>query len=349
MNVLTFLFIGMVSFFNKPGMDSTKITLSLVKSGPVFENPPFTACHASTLVELDNHRIMAAWFGGSYEGSNDVCIWISIFNDTSWSSPLKVASGIMPDKSQLPCWNPVLFKSANNKLFLFYKVGKNPREWWGEVITSIDYGKSWSKPQKLPEGFLGPIKNKPIQLKSGEILCPSSTESTTGNIWQVHLEITNEQLDKWEKVTMDTSTNLGVIQPSILVHPNGALQMLCRSNSNAIVQTWSVDNGKHWDKLVKTHVPNPNSGIDAVALSDGSFLLVYNPLTKGNDWFVGRNVLSIAVSRDGIKWEDVFTLENEKEGEFSYPAVIQTSDKQIHIMYTSNRKYIKHVVLKLNH
>ncbi len=81
-------------------------------------------------------------------------------------------------------------------------MGKNPREWWGVVKTSNDNGQTWSGGMRLPDGFLGPIKDKPIQLKSGEILCPSSVEQSVGKgyRWTIHLEITNENLDTWRKI-----------------------------------------------------------------------------------------------------------------------------------------------------
>ena len=67
----------------------------------------------------------------------------------------------------------------------------------------------------------------------------------------------------------------------------------------------------------------------------------------GSVWSIGRNKLNVAVSTDGIHWQDIYILENEKDGEFSYPAIIQSSDGFIHITYTSNRKRMKHVVLKI--
>jgi hypothetical protein len=52
-------------------------------------------------------------------------------------------------------------------------------------------------------------------------------------------------------------------------------------------------------------------------LSNNSFLLVNNPLLQGKDWFNGRNVLDVEYSKNGIKWEKLLGLENQKEGEFS--------------------------------
>ena len=93
---------------------------------------------------------------------------------------------------------------------------------------------------------------------------------------------------------------------------------------------------------------NPNSGTDAVTLHNGWQLLVYNPLLAGKEWWEGRSVLRVALSADGINWKDAFTLEDHREGEYSYPAVIQTKDGVIHITYTHARSRIRHVQLKLN-
>ncbi|MEW6508233.1 MAG: sialidase family protein [Bacteroidota bacterium] len=321
--------------------------IKTISDSTVFPSGTFAACHASTIVETEPGNFIAAWFAGSYEGAADVGIWISHFKDQKWSAPIEIVTGKDSLNKQMPCWNPVLFKTSENQLLLFYKVGKNPREWWGMLIRSTDFGKTWSEPEALPKNFLGPIKNKPIQILNGNIICPSSVESIDAKEWTVHIEITDKNLSTWEKVEIRADSGVGVIQPTILTHPNGKLQLLCRSRQGVIYQSWSDDNGLHWTKLSKTTIPNPNSGIDAVTLEDGSFILVYNSLLQGKDWFYGRNVLNVAISDDGENWKDIYQLENEKEGEFSYPAIIQASDKSIHITYTWLRKSIKHFVIVL--
>lgn len=320
--------------------------IKLIFSDKIFPEGTFGGCHASTLTETKPGTFIAAWFAGAHEGADNVGIWSSKFIKGKWTKPAEVAVGKDSLGRQLPCWNPVIFKTRSNKLLLFYKVGVNPRKWHGYVIESSNYGKSWTAPMRLPDGFLGPIKDKPIELPNGNILCPSSVEGENGS-WTIHLEITDENLSKWQMIHIPSDSGIGVIQPTILRHPNGSLQMLCRSRQNAIYQTWSMDNGTHWSKLNKTSLPNPNSGIDAVALADGNFLLVYNPLLHGKQWYNGRNVLNVAISKDGINWKDVYRLEYHKDGEFSYPAVIQAVGKTIHITYTYRRKTIKYVVLNI--
>jgi len=316
----------------------------LIKEQFINPSPEEKSCHASTIVELSASSLMTAWFAGEHENHYKVCIWASTYTDGTWSKATKIADGIV-NGTQYACWNPVLFKNTVGKLFLFYKVGVNPREWWGMIKTSTNDGKTWSEATKLPDGMLGPIKNKPIQLASGEILYPSSTESLDSKIWKTHVEISDANAQNWKKIEIECG-EYGVIQPSFLTYADGKIQMLLRSRQNNIIQSWSADNGNSWSKLTPIDLQNPNSGIDAVTLKNGSHILIYNPLPSGNKWSNGRNILKVAISKDGNSWSDIYELENRDKGEFSYPAVIQTQDGLIHITYTYNRKLVKHVVLK---
>lgn len=318
----------------------------LVKRQLVFNKPPFKECHASTIVELSDGKILAAWFAGTGESNPDVTIWSSTFENGQWSKPVEVADGIESPKKRYACWNPVLFKTKEGKLFLFYKVGKSPREWWGEMKTSTDDGKTWSKAEKLPDGMLGPIKNKPIQLANGDILHPTSTESMDEKVWHIYLEKSDKDGRNWQKIPIENDT-FSVIQPSILRYSPVKLQLLSRSRHNRVVQTWSEDNGQTWSPLSLTNLLNPNSGTDASTLQNGTQLLVYNPQLRGKNWDNGRNKLVVALSKDGINWKDIYTLEDQPKGEFSYPAIVQAANGLVHITYTQDRKNVSHVVLEV--
>ncbi len=309
-----------------------------------MKNPPFQQCHASSIVELGSGKLMVVWFGGTSEGRNDVRIWSVTQTNRGWTAAIVLADGRVNDSLTYPCWNPVLFRTATGQLNLFYKVGPNPREWWGMVKHSSDDGKNWSDAVRLPEGILGPIKNKPVRLENGTILSPSSVE--TNSKWSVHIEKSDDDGNSWKKILLDTS-GFDVIQPSILQYGNGKLQILCRSKQGAVVQSWSGDNGDTWSKLSATTLPNPNSGTDAVTLKNGEQLIVYNPGKPGKEWYNGRSELRVAVSTDGINWKDVMKLEKGTTEEFSYPAIIQMQNSEVHITYTYDRKNIKHVVLRL--
>jgi predicted neuraminidase len=312
------------------------------------EHAPYPECHASTIVELAPGRLAAAWFGGTKERNPDVGIWFTRQENGKWLAAVEVANGVQADGSdRMPTWNPVLFAPKGAPLQLFYKVGPNPREWWGMVITSGDGGETWSKPRRPPDGILGPIKNKPVEMPDGSWLSPTSTESLTDG-WLVHFERSRDQGATWEKIgPVEAGPGFDAIQPSILFHADGKLQALSRTKQGVVAQTWSEDSGQTWSALTATALPNPNSGTDAVTLADGRQLIVYNHSAhraheaKGDRW-----PLDVAVSDDGLAWRRVFSLETEPlVSGYAYPAVIQASDGKVHITYTWGRKLIKHVVL----
>ncbi len=309
---------------------------AIVRTEFVYDHAPFPSCHASTIAVSGGHLI-AAWFGGTDEGNKDVGIWSARHDGKRWTAPVEVANGIESPRRRYPCWNPALYQVADGPLLLFYKVGPHPSTWWGMLTTSTDHGKTWSKPVRLPPGILGPIKNKPVMLAGGRLLCGSSTED---HGWRVHLEWTDDLGRHWAKSgPLNDGTTIGAIQPTILCHHGGVLQILCRTRrSEKIAQSSSVDGGKTWSPLTATSLPNPNSGIDAATLRDGRHVLVYNHTTRG------RSPLNVAVSPDGQTWFAAAVLEDQP-GEYSYPAVIQAPDGLVHVTYTWRRERIRHVVL----
>ncbi|ADB37853.1 sialidase family protein [Spirosoma linguale] len=316
---------------------------AVLKSEFIYEQAPFPECHASTIAETPQ-GLMTAWFGGTRERHPDVGIWVSSATKSGWTTPVEVATGVQADGKRLPCWNPVLFQVPKGELLLFYKVGPSPSTWWGMLKRSTDGGKSWSAAERLPDGIAGPIKNKPVLLPSGVLLCPSSSEDHN---WRVHFEQTSDWGKTWQRTeAINDGVNDGAIQPSILFHPGGQLQALCRSQRTGfIAETWSTDGGKSWSPLQKTTLPNPNSGTDAVTLADGRQVLVYNPVSPTPGKSGGpRTPLEVAISSDGKTWKTLAVLENTP-GEYSYPAVIQTADGLLQITYTWKRQRIRHVVV----
>lgn len=300
-------------------------------------DPPTPSCHASTIVEA-RRGFLAAWFGGTDEGKPDVAIDLARREGDKWSKPVQVIDGVQADGQRFPCWNPVLFRPKGGPILLFAKVGPSPSQWWGVLSTSGDDGLTWSKPRRLPEGILGPIKNKPIALPDGTLLCPSSHEDEKLG-WRIFIERTADLGQTWEKVgPLNDGIEIGAIQPSILTHPGGKLQILCRTGQGKLAESWSTDLGKTWSPMALTNLPNPDAGTDALTLLDGRHLLVYNPVAEG------RTPLVVALSDDGKTWRDVLTLEDQP-GEYSYPAVIQAADGLVHITYTWKRKRIRHVVI----
>jgi predicted neuraminidase len=307
----------------------------------IYDQAPFPSCHCSTIADTKT-GLVAAWFGGTDEGKDDVCIYVSRHDGKGWSAPEKVADGVSGEK-RYPSWNPVLFQPKDGPLLLFFKIGPRPDAWWGLRMSSADGGRRWSKPVEHSRDLMGPVRNPPIQLVDGTIVSPSSTEVPKGS-WTAQVELSGDGGETWKKVgPINDDKVVDVIQPALLTWPGGKLQMLCRNRNKGpmkgfITESWSEDGGKTWSPMKATELPNPNSGIAATALKDGRAILIYNRTPKG------RTPLNVAVSADGKAWKDVLVLE-DAPGEYSYPTVIQAADGRVHVVYTWKREKVRHVVL----
>ncbi|RYF62786.1 MAG: sialidase, partial [Cytophagaceae bacterium] len=278
------------------------------------------------------------------ERNPDVCIWVSRQENGRWTAPQNVANGVLSDSVRYACWNPVLYQIPKGDLMLFYKIGPSPSKWKGWLKTSADGGRSWSAAKALPEGYIGPVKNKPVLLANGNLICPTSTE---GDGWKIHFELTPDFGKTWRKVgPINDGKSLNAIQPSVLTYGNGKLQILARSRDRAVEEAWSADNGETWSPLTKMALPNNNSGTDAVTLKDGRQALVYNHVLPPGTLAKGpRTPLNLAMSNDGKTWSAAMIIEDSPISQYSYPSIIQTKDGLIHVIYTWRRQKIKHAVI----
>lgn len=299
----------------------------------IYEKAPFPSCHASTLVEHEPGKLLAAWFGGQAEGAKDVQIWLSAFDGKSWSEPKVV--GTEPGQ---PCWNPVLFKAAKGTLWLWYKAGPSPERWTGFSRTSSDGGKTWSKVEMMPAGFWGPVRAKPIQLANGTILAGTSVESFRN--WTPFVDRSTDDGKTWTRSNaFPVADKLNQIQPALFETKSGSVVALMRSRDPRVVcRSESKDGGVTFGPAEETKLPNPSTGLDCVRIGDEVFLIC-NPVAQG------RTPISIAKSTDdGRTWKVAADLETES-GEYSYPAMILSAAGKLEITYTWKRTHIKYLSL----
>jgi hypothetical protein len=188
----------------------------------------------------------ASWFGGAFEGKGDVGIYTARYEVQNpfgkWSAPELVVA----PKGGIPTWNPVLFVTRKGEVLLFYKVGRTPAAWKGFLLRSTDQGVSWGAPETLPEGILGPIKNKPIQLGDGTVLCPSSVEKgPRGKEWEVYIESTPDDGYTWHRhgpIQLEGR----IIQPSLFLDSEDRVRALIRSRKHYMAAALGDSTGRVW-------------------------------------------------------------------------------------------------------
>jgi alpha-L-rhamnosidase len=283
--------------------------------------------------------------------THDVGIWISKYIQGTWSVPKQIVVA-----KHSVCWNPVLLQHPSGELFLFYRLGSNPRNVVALVKRSYDGGESWTDEELLPAGIFGPTKAKPIVDEEGNIICGSSVECgeptdslKTTACW---IEVADASAKQWKKYGPITipGREFGALEPCLFKDQEGRLALLCRDRAAKIgLQGWiwkatSTDNGSTWSELQPTSLPCPDSGIEAVDLGRGRLLVVYNHSHHH------RFPLSVALSQDGGNtWASMMTLE-EFSGEM--PSALLSSDNRIHIVYAwaplgSSQRCIKHAIVDL--
>ena len=319
---------------------------------------PFEVCHASNLCILPDHELIAVWFAGEKEGSDDVSIWEARTKRGIWDTPKKVAHD-----TDEPHWNPVLYLCSDGKLLLFYKVGRIIAEWHTAVRISEDFGQSWSEPEELvsgDRGGRGPVRCKVITLSDGSMLAGTSTEK---GIWTAFADRSTDGGESWRlsnpvQIDLDkragevhsdiplsaqSFSGRGVIQPTLWESEKGRLHMLLRSSEGKIYRADSDDYGANWGKAYATELPNNNSGIDVVKMKDGLLVLCMNPVSEN---FGPRTPIILTVSSDnGIHWNTELVLEDAKNpfsdaaAEYSYPCIVSDGE-EIYVGYTFNRKSI---------
>ena len=261
----------------------------------------------------------------------------------------------------------MLFHTKDGRLWLYYKFGPSPSTWTAARKYTVDEGKTWSPAEHLPAGLIGPVRAKPLVLPDGTIVSGSSTEAY--HSWAAGIERSIDNGKTWTRTgpivppadgikpgagdetagnpshmpgPQESNQTTGIIQPSVVSLEGTHLRFYARSTASIsrITVADSFDNGVTWTGARPMALPNPNSGIDAVALKDGRVVLVFNNTTKG------RTPLNLAVSEDGEHFTVFDTLE-DAPGEYSYPAIIQGSNGDLYITYTWDRKSIRFVRVPL--
>ncbi|MCU0710831.1 MAG: exo-alpha-sialidase [Pirellula sp.] len=180
-------------------------------------------------------------------------------------------------------------------------------------------------PDKLYQRLGWQPRCKPTVLKSGRIVLPLYTDTYSFSI----MAISDDQGATWR--ASEPLIGFGNIQPAVLERKDGTLVAYMRENglSGRVRVCESADQGETWGVVYSSELPNPGSGLDAVRLASGRWIMIHNDTSDG------RNRLALSYSDDeGKSWEPGRYLENEPSGSYHYPAIIQTKDGLVHAVYS---------------
>lgn len=316
----------------------------------VCEDCTVPSVHGANVLEKRDGNLFATWFGGSREGGKDVVLWGADFDVAArtWSGPRKIV-GPAETRAALGRYiktvgNSVLVRGSDNAIWLYY-VTVSFGGWAGaalNVMHSGDEGKSWSAPRRLVTSpfFNVSTLNKcnAVQYADGSTGLPVYHELLGKFAELLQLDESGKVLDKL-RITHGRHS----IQPVVLpLDEKNALTLMrdTIAQPGRVLFSRSADRGQSWSADQKLELPNPDSAVAGIRRPDGSLLLVLNDIEAG------RHSLALAVSRDqGASWKVVRHFEKtEGAGEFSYPYLIRAGNGQMHLVYTWNRKRIKHVM-----
>jgi hypothetical protein len=177
---------------------------------------------------------------------------------------------------------------------------------------------------------------KPTVLPSGRILLPLYSDTFSVSI----MAISDDQGKTWQ--ASKPLAGFGNIQPAVVRRDDGTLVAYMRENGRLrrIRVAESKDDGMTWGPVGAIELPNPGSGLDALRLANGKWLLIFNDTVKG------RSSLAVSLSDDeGKTWNWTRHLERHDQGQFHYPAIIQGRDGTLHAVYSyfvAEGKSMKH-------
>jgi len=212
-------------------------------------------------------------------------------------------------------------------------------------LVSHDLGRNFSIKRLLPVSPLfntsALVRTTPVALADGGYLLPAYFEM--GIKYPLMLAFNQAGDPRWmSRIGQRIST----LQPTVVPFSGTEIHAWMRdfSDERRVQHARSSDGGVSWDDLPALDLPNQNTSLAAIRLSNGNVVMLHNHIMPGSS---DRNILRLSITEDGRNWTRVADIAQGRAGEeFSYPDMQQIG-KELHITYSSRREAIAHHVFDL--
>jgi predicted neuraminidase len=251
-----------------------------------FIPSPSPQNHAAFLSRLPGGELACVWFGGTMEGMPDISIHMSVLdeNSKSWSP----ATVLIDDRGRSE-QNPVLYNAADGKVWLLYTSQRSGNQDTSVVRRRIsaDGGKNFGPAETMIADAGTFIRQPIVTLASGDLLLPvfkcrvPPGEKWSGNTDNAGVYRSSDRGKSWSYSEVPDS--LGCVHMNILPVTGSHLVAFYRSRwADFIHRSESLDGAKTWSAPRPSPLPNNNSSIQCVRLSDGRLAMVYNHSSAAN-------------------------------------------------------------------
>jgi sialidase-1 len=291
------------------------------------------------VLALKDGTLLAAW-SDFYGGSEDhaaarISAAKSSDGGRTWGAPFT----LQENTGEANVMSVSFLRSNSGDILFFYLKKNSLSDLKAYLRRSSDEAKTWGDAVEItPEPGYHVMNNaRVIQLKTGRLLAPVSTTAKVGtknDDFKTVVYFSDDDGRTWKRGrTLLSAPKRGAMEPGLIEMKDGRVMQISRTQTGKIWQSFSEDGGDTWSEAKPWTIPSPESPATLERLTNGQWLLVWNPNVEwanpektvlGANHGGRRTPLVAAVSRDeGQTWSKPVTLEADSAVTYAYTSVTE--------------------------
>jgi sialidase-1 len=261
--------------------------------------------------------------GGHDDSVARILAWVSNDGGLTWKKdPRHVFQENIGKKNVM---SPSFLRLSRQEVLFFFLITDSNSDAGMWLRRSLDNGKTWGKPVRLPyEGYGGVANDHALLLKRGRILLPyweSRDALASSYSFCFYSDDKSHSWKKSNEITVNLPskgrrTHPAAEEPAVLELEDGRLLMLLRTYVGWFYKSYSADGGATWSEPVNSGIPAPGSMPTLVRIPGrGDILLLFNyGELEENNGPLPRNRMASAISRDeGENFTSIRILDGSPE------------------------------------